>query len=105
MNKNLFSAGRAEHSTVRGVNQTIELVNLSSVLISFKILIKPIVGSSLDIFPFNIDLSSSCWVILFTISGMDHAIKLTDLKDCPLLFSFLLSIVSLKHIIVDFFVV
>ena len=103
--QNFLSACWAEHSAVIGMNQTIELVNLNSILIPVVILIVPVINSSLEVFPFSFNLSSGGWIISKTISSMDHAIKLTDLKDGFLFFSLLLSIVSLEHVIVDFFMI
>lgn len=87
------------------MNKTIELVNLNSLLVSFKILIEPVISSSLDIFPFDINLSSSIWIKLLAISGMDHTIKLTDFKNGFLLSSFLLVIEPLELFIVPLFVI
>lgn len=87
------------------MNKTIELVNLNSFLVSFKILIEPVISSSLDIFPFDINLSSSIWIKLLAISGMDHTIKLTDFKNGFLLSSFLLVIEPLELFIVPLFVI
>ena len=103
--QNFLSASWAEHSAVIGMNQTIELVNLNSILIPVVILIVPVINSSLEVFPFSFNLSSGGWIIRKTISGMDHAIKLTDLEDFSFFFSLLLSIVSLEHVIVDFFMI
>jgi len=105
MNHYFFSIRWAEHSAVSGVDQTVELVNLSSVSVSIEVLIVPVVRLSLDVFPFNVNFSTSGRVKLFSVGGMDHTIELTHLKDLSGLLSFLFSLVSLKHIIIDFFVI
>jgi hypothetical protein len=105
VNQNFSSAGWAEHSTVRGVNQTIKLVNLNSILVSLVILIVPVVGTSLDILPLDVNLSSGGWIILLSISGVDHSIKLTDLKYFSLLGSFLFIVISLEQLIIHLFVI
>lgn len=105
VNQNFSSASWAEHSAIRAMNQTIELINLCSIFIPLKILVKPVISSSLDILPVNINLSSCSWVILSAICGMDHAIDLADLKNFSLLSPLLLIVESLEQLIISFLVI
>ena len=74
VNQYFSSVSGAEHSAVRGVNQSIELVNLNPILVSVKIFIVPVISSCLDILPLGFNFSASGWVILFAISGVDQAV-------------------------------
>ena len=105
VNQYFSSISWAEHSTVWGVNQSIELVNLNPILVSLEILIVPVISSCLDILPLGFNFSASSRVILFAVSGVDHTVKLTNLEDISLLSSLLLIVVSLEQFIVPLFVV